>query len=294
MIQIRNLVKKYNKNVVLSINDLTIESGDIVALVGNNGAGKTTLMNILSGIIKPTSGKCTIGGLPPYVNMQCSDNIVLIDEKMRYCGSCRLDKILVELKEAMGNFNYQNSLKLMNDFKIDVGKKYGHLSKGMKNIFNIIVGFCLPQKVILFDEITSGLDEFARLKFADLLSREIITNPKTYILSTHLFGEVSGITEKVLLIRSGRMEFFSSVDDLSCRLISLRGLSQDIENFAKDRSCFTDKTVGNYREVVITNNLTRHDKIYLADYGIEIVTLPVSQICAILTNCDEQLMGDVI
>ncbi len=62
MIQIEHLTKKYRNVVAVDGLSLTVEEGEIFGFVGPNGAGKTTTIRILAGLLRPTSGKATIGG----------------------------------------------------------------------------------------------------------------------------------------------------------------------------------------------------------------------------------------
>ena len=63
MIEIRNITKTYNKDTVLKIDSLEINSGQTFGLVGNNGAGKTTLFSTLLDLIKPTTGEVLNNGI---------------------------------------------------------------------------------------------------------------------------------------------------------------------------------------------------------------------------------------
>ena len=63
MIEIRNITKTYNKETVLNIDSLEINSGQTFGLVGNNGAGKTTLFSTLLDLIKPTTGEVLNNGI---------------------------------------------------------------------------------------------------------------------------------------------------------------------------------------------------------------------------------------
>ena len=65
LIEIEALRKSYGRNLVLSGIDLTLESGEVVAIAGLNGAGKTTLLNLLMGVLIPDSGRLTVLGTKP-------------------------------------------------------------------------------------------------------------------------------------------------------------------------------------------------------------------------------------
>lgn len=286
MIQVTNLVKKYGNSTVLDIPELSISSPTILGLVGNNGAGKTTLLRIIAGFSKPSGGECKINGKDTFNNLGCSDQVLFIDEKMRYCGNLKLENILREVKTVNDTFDLDKALSLLERFGIDKGKKFDQLSKGMINIFNMTIGFASAHPIVIFDEITSGLDEFARIKFKETLIEEFGNLPKIYIVSTHLIGEISCVLQDLVLLKGGEIALDSPTEDLVGILVKLSGTEALMRVLMPNLMYYSNKVSNGYQDIVIKNELTRHAKIYMDQYGIKLTALPLSEICAYISNIE--------
>lgn len=292
MITISNLTKKYGKQTVLSIGDMEIEQGSVIGLVGNNGAGKTTLMRIIAGFARPSEGACMIDGKFCFNNLQCTDKVALIDEKIRYCGGLKLKTIINDYYRSIDGFDQNKALRLLEIFNIDGNKKFNHLSKGMTNIFNMIIGFCLPQEIILFDEITSGLDEYARMKFNTVLTDELTTGEKTFIISTHLFGEIANLVQEVILLKGGKVALRKSIENLYSYFITIKGKTDCLTPLLKNSKIYDRVNTLGYSEIVMENNLDRHKKLYIETNGISIEYTPIHKTCALLANTDGEVYND--
>lgn len=289
MIEIKNIVKRYGQRDILSIDSLNIGDEGVIGLVGNNGAGKTTLLKLIAGLIRPTEGHCLVNGKEAFRDMQCGNIVAIIDEKISYCGKTKLIDIYKEYEYVVNGFDYNKALNYMNMFNLKSDYKYGILSKGMTNIANMILGFCLPQKIILFDEITSGLDEYSRIKFKQVLCQEIIDNPKLYIVSTHLFGEIASILQDVILIKNGKVEMKDSIDNVASYFITIRGLRTVVAPLLQERLVYSDNKIGEYCEVVIKNDITRRMRMYIQDNNIDYCCTPVNEACALIANVEAKL-----
>lgn len=292
MIILSNLTKKYGKQTVLSIRDMEIEQGSVIGLVGNNGAGKTTLMRIIAGFARPSEGACMIDGKSCFKNLQCTNKVALIDEKIRYCGGLKLVSIINDYYRSIDGFDQDKALHLLELFNIDGNKKFNNLSKGMTNIFNMIIGFSLPQEIILFDEITSGLDEYARMKFNSVLTDEITTGEKTFIISTHLFGEIANLVQEVILLKGGKVTLRKSIEELYSYFATIKGKTDCLAPLLKNSRIYDRVNTSGYSEIVIENNIDRHKKLYIEANGISIEFTPINKTCALLANTDGEVYND--
>lgn len=292
MITLSNLTKTYGKQTVLSIGDMEIEQGSVIGLVGNNGAGKTTLMRILAGFARPSEGTCMIDGKSCFKNLQCTNKLALIDEKVRYCGGLKLASIINDYYRSIDGFDQDKALRLLEVFNIDGTKKFNHLSKGMTNIFNMIIGFSLPQEIILFDEITSGLDEYARMKFNTVLTDELTTGEKTFIISTHLFGEIANLVQEVILLKGGKVIMRKTIEELYSYFVTIKGKTECLAPLLKNSRIYDRIDTLGYSEIVMENNLDRHKILFIETNGISIEYTPIHKTCALLANTDGEVYSD--
>jgi len=225
-IKIKNLIKIYPGNIK-AISDLTlnIQKG-IFGLLGPNGSGKTTLMQILTGVIKPTSGsveilgynlkkemsliKKNIGYLPEYPGLY---------EDMRgfnflqYMGRLSgLDK-----KEAQNN-----AKKLLEEVNLEkwASIKIRKYSAGMKQRLAFTQSLLNNPQIIFLDEPTKSLDPLERQKILNKI-KKIGESGKTVFLSTHLLVEIEQVANCIAIINNGKLLF----QELSREIKKQGGLS---------------------------------------------------------------------
>lgn len=181
-----NLSFYYGKKVVLKNISFTMESGDVIALVGDNGVGKSTLLKIISGII-PTQNVPIVKAsfmintpsfypyLTGYQNLTCFAN--LYSEK------------LIEVDEVL-NIVDLNKAK---------DKKYEKYSLGMKKRLGIAKCLLQDADIYLFDEPLNGLDAKSIAIFRNII-KMLKSKGKAVIISSHILGELDKYANKVLLI----------------------------------------------------------------------------------------------
>ena len=198
MIKVENLTKSFkrNKDFFNAVDgvDLHIKEGEFAALVGHSGSGKTTLFNMIAGLIKPTSGKVTIGETE--ITDLSADRIAAFrNENLGY---------ILQGQSLLGNFNIIDNICMpaylssdADSFKeramsllekigmADLAEEYpANLSGGELRRVAIARAMLNNPKVILADEPTSNLDpENSHLVMKML--REIADNGTTVVLSTH-------------------------------------------------------------------------------------------------------------
>ena len=209
MIEVRDLVKKYDNYLAVDHISFDIEPGKVYGFLGPNGAGKSTTLNIIAGCLSATEGTVRINGkdiyeepkeakkfigylpeLPPlYQEMTAREYLAFVAELKR-----------IPKKERAGQME-------------DVMKKTGiadvasrqmkQLSKGYRQrvgIAQAILGY--PQAIIL-DEPTVGLDPIQIIEIRELIAS--LAKAHTVILSSHILGEVSAICDEIIIISKGKL-----------------------------------------------------------------------------------------
>lgn len=210
-----NITKRYKTNAALSEVSLELSEG-VYAFLGPNGAGKTTLMNILCGIIAPTSGKVTLDGkdtvsmdkdfrrllgyLPQNPGFYPSFSGL---ELLRYfCSLKEVNKPSARIDEVLNFVNLYDERK----------KKYGEYSGGMKRRLGIAIAMLGDPKILVLDEPTAGLDPKERIRFRNIMSR--IGRDKIIIYATHIVSDIESIADRVILLKSGEVIKFGSTGEL--------------------------------------------------------------------------------
>ena len=214
-VEIRNLTKTFP--LVTANDDVTflVEKGEIHALVGENGAGKSTLMNILYGLLKPDSGVIKINGqkvefsgpgeaiaqgigmvhqhfmlIPP---LTVAENVVLGQEpsKAGFLDHKKAESIVRELSDRYG-------------LMVDPAAKVETLSVGIEQRIEIIKVLYRGAEILILDEPTAVLVPQEVEEFFEIL-RSLKAQGKTIIFITHKLQEVMAISDRVTVMRRGKV-----------------------------------------------------------------------------------------
>jgi ABC-2 type transport system ATP-binding protein len=221
-IKIEQVHKRFGDLHALKGIDLTIEQGEFFALLGPNGAGKSTLINILAGLLKPSSGKVAIMGHDTELNYQAArmalgvvpqelvfDPFFNVREMLRfqagYFGRGRENDAWVdEIIESLG---------LTDKAHTNMRK----LSGGMKRRALIAQALVHKPPVIVLDEPTAGVDVELRQilwEFIKKLNRE----GHTIILTTHYLQEAETLCQRVAMMKQGEIIALDTTANLLSKL----------------------------------------------------------------------------
>jgi ABC-2 type transport system ATP-binding protein len=211
MIEAKGLSKYYGAFVAIKDITFAIPKGQIVAFLGPNGAGKSTTMKILTGFLSASEGTGSIAGLdvrtqrleaarhlgylpengPLYNDMTPSEHMKFFGEARGLVGN--------KLKSRMEAVAAQCGLK-------DVWEKpAGKLSRGYRQRVGLAQALLHDPDVLIMDEPTAGLDPNQIRDFRGYIRK--LGETKTILLSTHILGEVTAVSDRVLLIHDGRLVF---------------------------------------------------------------------------------------
>lgn len=215
VIETNNLTKSFKGyNVVRSIS-LQVKKGEIFGFLGRNGAGKTTFINMLTGIMIPTSGefylldykgdlddiKHRIGVLPDYSSFY--DNLTA-KEHLKYfsrvSGQKHSDQKVSETLQLVGLKEHQN-------------KKVGKFSFGMKKKLGIAQAIVHDPEIIFLDEPTSGVDAEAVIQIQKLI-KELNSQEKTIFMTSHNLDEVEKICTNIAIMKDGEIFTKGSMKEL--------------------------------------------------------------------------------
>ncbi len=218
--------------------NFTIEQGDCVGFIGPNGAGKSTTLKILSGILMPTEGSCTVLGRVPW--KQRIEHVkhigVVFGQRTQLWWDLPLQESFYLLKsvysipEADFQKRFQSLVGIlrMEDW---LGVPVRQLSLGLRMRADIIASLLHDPEILFLDEPTIGLDietKFDLRSFLSYLSRK---EGKTILLASHDLWDVEALCTRLLFINHGRILRDTSLDtflseDVHERSIKLKGVSK--------------------------------------------------------------------
>ena len=217
-IKINNLTKVYKDVVAVDNLNLEINEGELFSLLGVNGAGKTTTIKMLATLTKPTSGDAYIFD---YSINKDEDKIKeIIDISMQETAVAR--KLTVEENiEFYAKLSGQSSLeveeskeKLYKVFELDKvkNKKASKLSGGWQRKLSIALALISNPKVLFLDEPTLGLDVIARRELWKVINE--LKGKMTIILTTHYMEEAEALSDRIGIMKDGKLLFVGSKDQL--------------------------------------------------------------------------------
>jgi ABC-type multidrug transport system ATPase subunit len=223
-IEISGMTKTYRGGVAaLDGLDLVVPVG-MFGLLGANGAGKTTLMRILAGLVRPTSGRVTVGGH----DLSTGAGRTAVQRSLGYLPQ---DLGIYPDLTARQFLDYVALLKGMDDRTArrrrvgellevvaltgDADRRLRGFSGGMRQRVGIAQALLADPQLLIVDEPTAGLDPEERIRFRTLLSQ--FAGRRTVLLSTHIVDDIAQTCREVAVLVTGRLIFRGTVDELTHR-----------------------------------------------------------------------------
>ena len=220
MITVKDIHKSYTKDKE-TIKGVSFEIGEgtIFGLLGPNGAGKTTLMQIISTLMKPTSGTIEIAGMNPDKDLlEIHKLIGFLTTEIKLDPVSTPDKLFdffAELYDIPKNEISNRKEKAFERFGITpfANRRIAELSTGMKQKISIAISLLHDPPIIIFDEPTNGLDILTSRQVTDYL-KELRSEGRCILLSTHIFSVAQELCDKVAVLVDGQIVAQGTVDEL--------------------------------------------------------------------------------
>jgi daunorubicin resistance ABC transporter ATP-binding subunit len=210
VINIKNLTKKFEDSTAVNSINLTIKRGELFGLLGPNGAGKTTTINILCGLLIPTSGSAEVAGYSILKEQERVKEIIGVcpQETALYPFLTGRENVELfgllhsmpkeQLKQTVDNL--LEKLSLTQDAKKRVGKYSG----GMKRRINLVMALVHNPEIAFLDEPTVAMDPQSRHAVWEFI-KKLKQQRKTIILTTHYMEEAEYLCDRVGIIDHGRI-----------------------------------------------------------------------------------------
>jgi len=218
-IVIENLVKKFEGVTAVDGVSLQVAKGELFGLLGPNGAGKTTTINILCGLIKPTSGSAKVGG---YVVQKDPAKV------KELIGVCPQETAIypyltgAENVDLFGNLHTMDKETLKTRSRMllekmgltdEAKRKAEKYSGGMKRRLSLILALIHDPQIAFLDEPTVAMDPQSRHAVWDFV-KELKKEDKTLILTTHYMEEAEELCDRVGIIDHGKLITLGSPEEL--------------------------------------------------------------------------------
>lgn len=214
IIEVHNLIKKYDDFVAVNGISFDVYEGEIFGLLGPNGAGKTTTLEIIETLRTKTSGTILVDEMSVDEHQEQIKEIIGVQlQSAGYYPNLNL-KELIQLFAGLYNRKL-DSLEVLDTVGLrDKAKsKYKELSGGQKQRFSIATTIINKPKVVFLDEPTTGLDPQARRNLWDLILK-IKSEGATVVLTTHYMDEAEELCDRIAIIDAGKIIKINTPDVL--------------------------------------------------------------------------------
>lgn len=211
MIHIENLIKAYNKEIVLNIPELTIWEGEIFGLVGNNGAGKTTMFNIVLDLITASKGQVTSKGIAvrdsedwkeftgAFIDESFLIGYLTAEEYFAFiAGLRRMSK--TETAAFLGRFT-----DFFNGEILGKKKFIRDFSKGNQKKVGIVAALMGKPEIVILDEPFANLDPSSQFKLRRLIKEFAAENGATFLISDHTLENIADVSTRLIILEKGKI-----------------------------------------------------------------------------------------
>lgn len=212
-LEVKHINKKYKNKVVLNDINFSIQSGEIVALIGKNGAGKSTLINIITKLIQQDSGQSKI-----FEKEKFDRNLigVMMQENIS------LDRITVKEIIKLIRTYYRNPMSYQAILALSELQNYTNhpmdkLSGGQKRKLQFALTLAGNPDLIFLDEPTVGMDAESRTKFWERID-ELKKQGKTFLITSHYLEELEKVANRFIFLHNQKIIFDGSLNEMGKQL----------------------------------------------------------------------------
>jgi ABC-2 type transport system ATP-binding protein len=213
-LEITSLRKRYGQKVAVDDLTLRVEQGEIFGILGPNGAGKTTTVECAEGLRHPDGGAIRVFGIDPYRDRAAARQVVgaqlqesQLPDKITVAEAIRLYASFYPRPADPEALLARLGLTEKRD------ARYRKLSGGQKQRLSIALALVGRPRLVVFDELTTGLDPAAR-RTSWKLVEELRDDGVTVLLVTHYADEAERLCDRVALIQAGRLTACGRPDEL--------------------------------------------------------------------------------
>lgn len=273
ILEMKGITKEFPGTLALDGVDFNVAAGEVMALIGENGAGKSTLMNVLMGIHQPNSGEIILDGqrienksphealekgigmVPQELNLvkdvSIAENIFLGNHQKKKNGTIDWKATAQKAREILAQLSVE----------IDPREKVGSVSAAYQQLVSIARTLVVGSRIIVLDEPTAALTMNEAKHLFDNI-RKLKAQGKSIIIITHHLDEVEELSDRVSIMRDGKMVLIQNTKELSVDEMIFHMANEHVEKAVKMKRTYSEEP---YFEV---KNFSRHREFEEVNFSV--------------------------
>lgn len=225
---------KPKKEIVTAVKDISfnVNEGEILGFIGPNGAGKSTVIKMLTGILTPTSGACTINGKNPQKDRKryVKEIGVVFGQRTQLWWDLPLSETYTVLKEIyeVEDSRFKKRMDFLNEvleLESFIKSPVRTLSLGQRMRADIAASLLHSPKVLFLDEPTIGLDVVVKDNIRKAIAKINAEENTTVVLTTHDLEDIELLSKRIVMIDKGSKVFDGKINDLKKKYGQMRELA---------------------------------------------------------------------
>ena len=239
MLKLEKIRKSFKNNLVLKDVSFTVDTGEVVGLVGLNGSGKSTIIRIISGLIIQDNGTIENDFKNIGVLLEGSRNIyhfLTVRENIKYFS------ILNNIEDAYVE-NFMNNYITLFGLEDKLDEEVGNLSRGMIQKVSIMILLAQNPDIIIMDEPTLGLDIISTIQIREIIQDIVEEKNKTVLIVSHDTKLLDSVADRILFLKDGKIEADIETDNLKLNkdseyLVYYYGMEDGLENIYYEKNIY--------------------------------------------------------
>ncbi|MCD8331292.1 MAG: ABC transporter ATP-binding protein [Oscillospiraceae bacterium] len=254
MIEVQNVVKKFDGFAALNGLTMTVPTGAVYGLVGPNGAGKSTILRHITGIYQQDEGEVLVDGQQVYENPAIKARIASIPDELYYFLSASTKDMMRFYKGFYPRFDPKRYEARQDIFStVKQTHPIRRLSKGMQKQSAFWLALCCHPDYLVLDEPVDGLDPVMRRQVWGLLMSDVAEHGTTVLVSSHNLRELEDVCDHVGILSKGKVLVERSLSELQGNTVKVQVVFQEkeIPKFPEDMQILHTSQTGRLTTMIV-------------------------------------------
>ena len=258
MIEVKDVVKRFDGFAALDEATLTVPKGSVYGLVGPNGAGKSTIIRHLTGIYRQDAGAIEMDGQTVWENAELKARVAAIPDDWYFFNQSTIRDMMRFYKGFYPRFSVERYEKLKEVFSIDEKRQIRRLSKGMQKQVAFWLALSAMPDYLILDEPVDGLDPVMRRQVWSLMMGDVSERGTTVLVSSHNLRELEDVCDHVGILSRGKVLIERSLSDLQENVVKMQVVFQEREmpKLPEDLKVLHVTQVGRIHTLIVRGNAT--------------------------------------